>query len=129
LSKSGALWKMTKPVAARADFSAVEGLLGRVETAQMKAITSDQPAPADLKKFGLDKPAVTVSLTMGSAHAAFLVGGKADEETVYAKDASKPTVVTVEKSMADDLKKVADDYRQHGVFEMRAFSATHVAST
>ena len=30
---------MTAPVDARADFSAVEGIVGRLNTAQMKAIT------------------------------------------------------------------------------------------
>ena len=32
-AKAGGDWKITQPIAARADFSAVEGLVGRVETA------------------------------------------------------------------------------------------------
>ena len=55
-AKEGSDWKITKPLAARADFSAVEGLVGRVESAQMKSIVTEQATPADLKKFGLDKP-------------------------------------------------------------------------
>ena len=35
-TKANADWKMVKPIAARADFSAVDGLVGRVESAQMK---------------------------------------------------------------------------------------------
>jgi hypothetical protein len=149
-AKSGSEWKYVKPIAARADFSAVEGLLGRVETAQMKSVASDNPSPADLKKFGLDKPAVTVNVGAGSAKATFLVGAQApkpekkeepktppapgdenkpDDTTFYARDASKPVVVTVEKSLADDLKKTVDDYRRRDTFEMRAFSATHVEIT
>src|SRR5205085_896253 len=87
----------------------------------------------------------------GSAKATFVVGNQApkadkkeeakpsppapgdenkpDETTFYARDASKPYVVTIEKSLADDLKKTVDDYRRKDIFEMRAFSATHVEIT
>ena len=128
-SKSGSAWSFVKPLVARADFSAVEGVLGRVETAQMKSVVTNDPTPADLKKYGLDKPAATVNVKMGSAQATFVVGGRADDDTVYARDGSKPTVVTVEKSLAEDLKKTVDDYRRHDIFESRAFSATHVEIT
>jgi len=68
-AKDGSDWKITKPIAARADFSSVEGLVGRIETAQMKSIVTDQASPADLKKYGLDKPEVTVTINQGSARA------------------------------------------------------------
>ena len=44
-AKADADWKMTKPVAARADFSAVDGLIGQVKGAQMKTLV-DQRADA-----------------------------------------------------------------------------------
>lgn len=125
-AKNGSEWKFVKPLVARADYSAVEGVIGRVESAQMKSVVTNAATPAELKKFGLDRPAITLNVSMGSARATFLVGGKADDDTVYARDASKPTIVTVEKSLADDLKKGVDDYRRKDVFESRAFSATHV---
>ena len=65
--KNGSDWAITKPVAAKADFASVEGLIGKVQTAQMKSIASDAPTPADLKKFGLDKPQATVDLSAGSS--------------------------------------------------------------
>ncbi len=125
-SKSGSAWSFLKPLAARADFSAVEGILGRIESAQMKSVVTESPTPADLKKYGLDKPTATVAVNMGSSRATFVVGGKADNDTVYVRDGSKPTVVTVEKSLAEDLKKSVDDYRRKDIFESRAFTATHV---
>jgi hypothetical protein len=128
-SKSGSVWTFVKPLAARADYSAVEGILGRIETAQMKSVVTNDPTPADLKKYGLDKPAATVNINMGGDRASFVVGGKADDDTVYARDGSKPAVVTVEKSLAEDLKKTVDDYRRHDIFESRAFSSTHVEIT
>jgi hypothetical protein len=128
-AKADADWKITKPLAARADFSAVEGLLGRVETIQMKSVVTAEPTPADLKKYGLDKPSVTVNVHLGSARATLLVGGKADEGTVYVRDSAKPDVFTVEKSAADDFKKPVDDYRKKDVFDFRAFNATRVEIT
>src|SRR5215831_6137162 len=121
--KSGSDWRMTKPVDARADLSAVEGLIGRLESAQMKSIIPGEPSSADLKKYGLDKPSVSASVHLGSARATLLLGGKSDSG-VYARDGSRPDVMTVDNSIADDLKKSADDYRKKDVFDFRAFNAT-----
>ena len=126
MAKDGADWKLTKPVQAKADFGSVEGLVGRLQTAQMKSIAADQASPADLKKYGLDKPEATVNLNIGSSRATLLVGGKASDNTVYARDASKPAVVTIETALLDDLKKDADTYRRKDLFEFRPFNATHI---
>src|SRR5206468_11558376 len=109
-------WKLTAPLQVRADFGAVEGLVGRLQSAQMKSIAADE-APPDLKKFGLDKPEVTVNVNAGSARATLLVGGKADDGTIYVRDASRPMIMTVESSLVDDLKKGGDEYRRKDIFE------------
>ena len=126
IAKDGGDWKISKPVQTKADFGTVEGLVGKLQTLQMKSIAADQATPADLKKFGLDKPEATVDIGAGSSRATLIVGGKATDTTVYARDASKPAVVTVESSLLDDLKKSADDYRRKDLFEFRAFSANRV---
>src|SRR5579862_7231674 len=125
-AKEGTDWKIRKPVETKADFGTVEGLVGKLQSVQMKTMASDDPNPADLKKYGLDKPEATIDLNAGSAKATLIVGGKADENTVYARDASKPAVMTIEKSLLDDLKKGADDYRVKDLFQFRAYNATHV---
>jgi hypothetical protein len=126
MAKDGADWKIRKPLETRADYGSVEGLIGRVQTVQMKSIAADQAAPADLKKYGLEKPAATVNINAGSARATLLIGGKATDTTVYARDASKPAVVTIESALMDDLKKGADDYRRKDLFEFRAYNANRV---
>ncbi len=126
IAKDGGDWKITKPLQTRADFGSVEGLVGRLQTAQMKSIVTGEPTPADLKKYGLDKPDATVTLNAGSARATLLVGSTAADNTVYARDASKPDVVTVESALLDDLKKGSDDYRRKDLFEFRPFNATHI---
>jgi Domain of unknown function (DUF4340) len=129
LAKAGNDWNLTKPVKTASDFSAVEGLIGRLLSAQMKSIVADNPSPADLKKFGLDKPAATVSLGAGSATAALQIGGKASDGSMYARDASKPLVMTIDSALVDELKKGSDDYRRKDVFAFRAYDATHLELT
>jgi hypothetical protein len=129
IAKAGSDWKLTKPVQTKADFGAVEGLVGRLGTAQMKSIVTTDASPADLKKYGLDKPQETVTLDVGSARATLQLGAKAEDNTVYARDASRPMVMTVESALADDLKKGADEYRRKDIFEFRPFNATHIEFT
>jgi hypothetical protein len=129
IAKDGGDWKMSKPVQTKADFGSVEGLVGRLQTVQMKSIVADNATPADLKQYGLDKPEATVNLNLGSARATLIFGGKAADNTVYARDASRPSVVTVESALLDDMKKSADDYRRKDIFEFRPFNATHLEIT
>jgi uncharacterized protein DUF4340 len=130
IAKDGGDWKIARPVQSKADFGTVEGLIGKLQSAQMKSLVADNPPPADLKKYGLDKPEATINLNAGSARTTLLVGAKAaDGSTVYARDASKPAVVTIESSLLDDLKKGADEYRRKDLFEFRPFNATHIEMT
>jgi hypothetical protein len=124
LAKSGSEWRIKAPVDARADFSAVEGLTGRLNTTQMKAIAAENPT--DLKQYGLDQPAITVTLGSGSSKAGLAIGKPAAEGTVYARDLSRPIVFTVESALVDELKKPADDYRVKDIFDARAFNTTRV---
>jgi hypothetical protein len=122
-------WMLAEPVAARADFGTVEGVVGRLSGAQMKAIVSAEPSDADMKKYGLTSPAVTVRLNAGSAQAALALGGDAGEGNVYARDLSRPMVFTLESAIADELKKGAADFRKKDLFEFRPFNAKRVEIT
>ena len=123
-SRPGGEWRLASPVAGRADFSAVEGIVGRLTGLQMKSII-DTP-DADQKKYGLDKPTATVRLGAGSSQATLALGGKAEEGTIYARDLSRPAIFTVESSVLDDLKKDPSEYRQKELFEARSFNSTRV---
>jgi hypothetical protein len=124
LAREGSEWALKAPIAAAADFGTVEGLVGRLQSAQMKAITA--PEAADLKPYGLDKPEATVVVGTGSSRATLIFGGKTGEELVYAKDESRPMVFTVDLSLLEDVKKPASDLRRKDLFAFRAFSATAV---
>ena len=128
-AKDGSEWKIRQPLQARADYGAIEGLIGRLQSAAMKSIASDNAGPADLKKYGLDKPAASVDVKIGSARATLHVGSKAEGNTVYARDSSKSAVVTLDAALADELKKGADEYRRKDVFEFRSYNADRLEIT
>ncbi len=123
VEKKNGEWQIAEPSLGRAEFGAVDGLVSRIASVQMKAIVPDS---SDLKKYGLDKPAVTVRLGSGSSQATFLIGGPAETGSVYAKDFSRPTVFTIESTLLDDLKKDASEYRQKDLFDARSFNTTRL---
>jgi hypothetical protein len=125
--KRGEDWRITSPIDARADFGGVEGIVGRLNTSPMKSIeAAEVKDPKELAKYGLDKPAAIVRVTAGSSQAGLAIGKPAAEGTVYARDLSRPLVFTIESSLADELKKPADEFRIKDLFDARAFNTTRI---
>ena len=116
-------WTIAEPPVGKAEFSAVDNLVSRISSLQMKSIVNDA---ADLKKYGLDKPSMTVRVGSGSSLATLLIGTSAESGSVYAKDAARPAVFTIESSLVDDLKKDASEYRLKDLFDARSFNTTRV---
>lgn len=129
LTKKGSDWSMATPIIARADTSAAEGLVTSLESLQMKTIVGASATPEDLKKYGLEKPAVIVNLHRGAERTSIAVGVPAGDDTVYLKDVTRPDIFTVQKTAAADFSKTADDYRRKEMFDMRAFTATRIEVT
>lgn len=129
LALTNAQWQLTKPVGARADASAVDGAIGRIQTAQMKSLVAADVPEKDLAKYGLDKPDVTVAVVAGSARATLAIGKAAEGGNLYARDLSRPMVFTVEAALGTDLKKRADEYRPKDLFEFKPFTATRLEIT
>ncbi len=126
-AKKDGEWQIEQPIAARADFGAVEGLVDKINSAQMKSIAA--PDPSDLKPYGLDEPAATVRIGTGSSQASLAIGSSSGEAAVYAKDLSRPAVFTLDASLLDDVKKDASDYRQKDLFDARTFTAKRIDIT
>jgi hypothetical protein len=128
-AKQGEAWKMTAPVAARTDSTAVDNVIGRLATGQMKALTAPEPSPADLATYGLAKPEIQVTLAAGSARTGLLIGKPAEGGDLYAKDAARPMVFTLEKGVADDIRKTPADFRTKDLFDAKPFTTTHLDVT
>jgi Domain of unknown function (DUF4340) len=122
-AKTGGLWALTSPVAARADQGQVQGAVGSLQTLAMKSIAEPAAAEKDFAKYGLDKPELTATVGAGSARATIVVG-KADQSGFqYAKDASRPMIVTIDPALVNALRNTADSFRPKDVFEFRSFNA------
>ena len=119
-------WRLATPVAAKADFSVVDGVLSKISQAQMKSIVEEGDAAATLKKYGLDAPQVQAIIGAGSTRATLALGGKAPDGNLYARDLTRPMVFEVEPSLLDDLKKKPDDVRQKMLFEFRSYTALNL---
>jgi hypothetical protein len=150
-TKQGDTWTLTHPYRARTDSTAVDGLLGRIGSGQMKSLAAQEATPADLHKYGLVKPTALVTLISPSGRMGMMIGtpspttgaaatpsaapgmppGSSEPtgEGVYAKDLSRPLVFTVDKTLADDLKKSPADYRLKDIFDFREFTGTKMEVT
>ena len=127
--KADNAWRMVEPWDVRADFGVVEGLVGRLGSTEMRsiAIDADQAEDADLDSFGLTDARVTATLEMGSASAVLHVGAEAEGAAVFARDASRDLVFTIDGALATDLERGAEAYRQKDVFSFRPFNATRLS--
>lgn len=118
MTRTDSEWKVTKPVQARSDYSAVEGFLTRLNAANMSRLVDENPK--DLAQYGLAKPVMTVTIGAGSSKTVLEVG-KTENDQTYAKDASRPMVFTVDTTLQEDLNKSFDEYRKKELFELRPF--------
>lgn len=122
-ARSGSDWKIVKPIEARGDYGAIEGLVTRLSSGQMQRIV--EPEPSDLKAYGLASPAASVTVHAGSARATLALGAEA-EGARYARDLARPMVFTVDQAMATDLTRGLGDYRRKDLFDFRSYNATRV---
>jgi len=122
-TRKGDQWQITTPVNARADFAAVDAIVGKVQQAQMKSVVAAD-GTKDLKTYGLDKPQAVATFGAGSNRATIAIGGKKDDTSVYARDLSRPMVFTLEQTILTDIKKKPEDVRLKDIFEFRTFTAT-----
>ena len=117
-------WRVVEPLEARADFGLVEAMIGRLGSGEMVAIESESATDDALEPFGLDSPRLTATVEVGGESHALLVGDENPETTVYARDAARDMVFTIDAALVDDLARDASAYREKDLFDFRPFNAT-----
>jgi hypothetical protein len=116
-------WKVVKPIAVRADFAAIEGLMTRLSSTHMQKVVV--PEAKNLREYGLDRPQLTASVIAGGARSTLLLGSKT-EAGLYAKDSNRPPVFTIEEAVLTDLGKDANEYRRKDIFDGRSFTSNRL---
>ncbi len=112
VKREGADWVLLAPVKARADRSTVDDLVTNLVTARVDR--EIDPKPAALADFGLDAPAVdlTVKVKGKGDPLTLLLGGKNPTGAwVYGKVKDKPAVFTVSDSLLRDATRATADFR------------------
>ncbi|HEY7037910.1 MAG TPA: DUF4340 domain-containing protein [Methylomirabilota bacterium] len=109
-------WEMLEPVKARGDRSVVDDMVTTLATARMDREIDANPAkPAD---FGLDPPQAEVRLDVKEQAQPLVlkVGSKNPTGVwVYAREGSKPAVITLSETVARDTARPVADLRDHSV--------------
>jgi hypothetical protein len=122
-TKSGATWRIVDPIAARADYAAVEGLITALSSTQMQRVVAQDAS--DLRGYGLDSPVMTATVAGGDSTASLIIGNQEEGER-FAKDAERPEVFAVAESLLTDLSKGVSEYRRKDILDARSFTATRI---
>ncbi len=133
-SKSDNEWRLVQPWNVRADFSTVEGLVGRIASGRMQSVVTEDinaeeeiaATEDDNRAYGLTAAALTATLGAGSAAATLVVGSQSPRGEHYAQDTSRSIVFTIDRSLVTDLGRDALEYRRKDLFSFRSFNATRL---
>jgi hypothetical protein len=120
LKREGTGWRMTVPAAVPADTSAVDSLLGSLESLEIDEVVTENAG--SLADFGLDKPALALEVVSQGAAAPLklLVGGKlADGSGVYAKLPASNRVFSVASWAASAFEKKPFDLRDRDLLHVK----------
>ena len=107
-------WQLREPVAARADADAVDGLLDKIDQAEIEAFVAEDPDADALATYGLGSaPQVEIALLVGEdrAEKRLAIGGVDEQGRWYACDASRPQVFLVDSTLVQELTKGLADLR------------------
>lgn len=126
-SKRNDLWHFTKPAPTLADPDATDGLLQSVANAKMASIVEEKPEHLD--KYGLQKPAITFTATAGKGSSSTLLVGKKTGSAYFARDASRPTIFTINNDVYSKLTQKYAQLRDKKVVDVAASDMQQIQIT
>jgi hypothetical protein len=119
-------WILRAPVRSRANRGKVDSLLESLAALKAKEFLSEDKKPADIKKFGLEKPEYQVSLAMPAANKDIVISLHKDGDKSYAMTSETNKIIAFEGSLPGDLDKKADELREKKVSEFATWEAEKV---
>jgi len=105
-------WRLTAPVSAKADDQQVRGMIQRLRDVKVQEFIAEEAT--ELEPYGLQTPALHVSLNIGQDHTPLTLSlGKVDSERkgVYAKHDNGTRVFLLPQELWDNLPKTATALR------------------
>jgi hypothetical protein len=116
------LWRMLRPLQARADGERITGALQQLQTARITQFVTDDPK-ADLTAFGLQPADLDLWLGHGTNFSDGLHVGKSttnDPAQVYAKREGWNAIVTTAKDSLSPWRGTVNDFRDPHLLELTA---------
>jgi hypothetical protein len=127
IAKTGGAWNLTEPIKAQADESGVDSFLNQFKWAQAKEYIEENPKSLD--RYGLSKPAMSLTLTLGAdkSQNVLSIGNPKGKDRYYAKDAGRYPVFLVDTSLAREFRKTVFDFRDKKIVRLEIDSVKSVA--
>ena len=117
-------WKLTAPVALKADGMAVDDLLFGVDALRAVAFVDDQSK--NLQSYGLDSPLVEASFMATDAEPAVLLVGKVKGDNIYVKAQNAQPVFLVKKTLLDLVGVGIAGLRDKQILDFKADDAAKI---
>ncbi|MGI5862250.1 MAG: DUF4340 domain-containing protein [Myxococcales bacterium] len=114
LKREGAIWKLTSPVADRADETTVNRLLGAVRNLRATRFATDLANPVEDEKYGLNAPELTVTVELLNGSRQTLVLGSSDiegQKKTFARRKEATFIAEVPDNLLRDLDASTFDLR------------------
>ena len=116
------LWRMTRPLEARADNPRIADLLTKLQAAHVSAFVTDDPK-ADLESFGLQPAALELTLAHGDTSLLTLQFGKSPTnktDQVFVRRAGQPSIGLFAKEELAAWRGSPEDFRDRHLVELTA---------
>ena len=114
VQRDGAGWRITAPVAVKADAAEVSGVTSNLASLDLSRVVDE--APADLSAFGLDAPRVAVGFTSEAGDERLLIGSRtATGGDIYAKLEKAPRVFLIPSWLETSLDRTTFQLRDKAI--------------
>jgi hypothetical protein len=121
-------WAFKAPLATRAGRWAVDGLLGSIENLRMDSVAAEDAK--DLKPFGLDKPARTVTMGLADGSSRTLEIGAATADKKYqVRQSGSAMVAVVPGALVDELAKGMANLRAKRLLDVATYDVESFEAT
>jgi hypothetical protein len=117
---SSKLWRLTRPLQARADNPRIEDLLQKLQQARVAQFVTDDPK-ADLESFGLQLPDLVLALNRGTNVAALLQFGRSpsnDSSQIYARRAGQSSILLIPAEPISPWRGPHTDFRDRHLISL-----------
>jgi hypothetical protein len=125
--REGETWRLVSPVRALAVKSKIDSLLDALSGLRAKEFVSEDKAPADVKKFGLEKPAYTVTLKLPAANKDIVFSLQKEGAKSYALSSQSNKIICFEGTLLSDLDRKPDELRDKKVADFYSWEADRIS--